>query len=71
MGLNKTALKAAIKSAQQAASGSANIAQAQEIYASTLANAIDAFVKSGQVDTIVNTTGSPSTHTGTGVGAIT
>lgn len=39
--------------------------------AQDLANAIEAYVKSGQVNVTVVTTGSPSSHTGTGTGNIT
>lgn len=39
--------------------------------AEALSKAIEAFVKSGTVNTTVVTSGSPSSHTGTGVGNIT
>lgn len=66
MGLNRNALKEAIK----AASGADSIQEAQEAYANTLADGILAFVQSGVVNTNVSTTGSASAQTGTGVGSV-
>ena len=69
--LNKTALKAAIKAALLAANDNENpdnFEAAMDTLAGAYADATDAFVKSGTVDTIVAT---PDTLTGTGTGGMT
>ncbi len=81
MALAKSALEEAILTALNKSSeivvevnsGTDNAAQsknAREKTAQSLADAIDAFVKSGTVTTTVTTTGSASAQTGTGTGSI-
>jgi len=69
MGLDKgglvTALEAAFNQVGQDDSAVAKLA-----IANNLANAIDAFVKTGVVNTIVETTGSASAQAGEGEGSI-
>jgi len=73
MALNKIALANGIKSLQDNLYSDTTRTpdEARTQYANELANLIDAFVKSGTVNVTVNTTGTASTHTGTGVGAVT
>lgn len=71
MALNKPQLKEAIKSIL------ADMAQveedpeaAREEFAEKISSAIDAFVRTGKVDVYVNTTGTATSHTGSGTGSI-
>lgn len=64
--LDKATLKTATKAAFQDAIGDEG--DAEENVAVALSDAIDAFVKSGTVNTTVTT---PDTINGTGVGAVT
>ena len=72
MSLNKAALKDAIvalltaeQDEEESATDSINrIAQ-------SMADAMDAFVKSGTVSVNVSTTGTATSHTGTGTGSVT
>ncbi|MCK5608950.1 hypothetical protein KAR91_44160 [Candidatus Pacearchaeota archaeon] len=67
MALDKPTLKSTILTMLQAGGGK-SAAQAQEDFAEELTNAIDVFVRSGAVNTIVST---PDTLTGTGTGGVT
>lgn len=72
MPLNKIILKKDIKAIlTDLAERKENQDNAIDDYATAMANAIDKFVKSGDVNTTVVTTGSPAAHTGTGTGKIT
>lgn len=72
MSLDKTALKnslIALFTAEQDEEESAT--QSIERLAAGISNAMDAFVKSGQVSVTVTTTGTATNHTGSGTGNIT
>ena len=69
MPLVVSTLEQQIKAAFRAA-GNANGAEAEDILSAQLAVAIDTYVKSGTVNTVVVTAGSPSAQAGTGVGAV-
>ena len=72
MPLDKAGLKNDILSAFTTAFGKTSNPQgAMNAFATELSEAIDKFVKSGDVNTEVVTAGSPSAHTGTGVGKVT
>lgn len=72
MPLNKIVLKNDIKAIlKDLAERTENQDGAIDDYATAMANAIEKYVKGGDVNTVVNTTGSPSSHTGTGIGKIT
>jgi len=71
MALDKDALKLNILSILDSLSErEENPAQAREDFATALCNAIDAFVKTGDVSVTVNTTGTATAQTGTGTGKI-
>lgn len=71
MPLDKATLKSDILSAFTSAFGKTNNPQgAMNQFAQELSDAIDKFVKSGDVNTEVVTAGSPNAHTGTGVGKV-
>ena len=67
MPLVVSSLEAQIKAAFRAA-GNANGPEAEDILAAQLAVAIDTYIKSGIVNTVVAT---PNTTAGAGVGAVT
>lgn len=70
--MNKAELKQAIVSLLEDMSERVDdAAAAREQFATVLSNAVDAFVKSGQVNVTVKTTGTASAQTGTGTGSIT
>lgn len=72
MSLNKAALKTALIELftnEQGEEENAN--QSIERLALGISNAIDSFVKSGQVNVNVTTTGTATSHTGSGTGNIT
>lgn len=75
MGLKTEDLKKAIRDAFLANSNTeeqnSKIYDQTDALASALANAMEAFVMSGDVKTTVNTTGSASAQTGTGQGKVT
>lgn len=72
MPLNKIILKKDIKAIlTDLAERTENQDDAIDDYATAMANAIDKFVRSGDVNTTVVTAGSPAAHTGTGTGKIT
>ncbi len=71
MALDKTTLKAGIKAAflaAQAESNPDNFDAAMDALAGSISDAMDTYVKSGAVNTVVTT---PDTINGTGVGAMT
>lgn len=75
MSLNKPALKQAIKDCQNSASQEDNIADARETFASELSDAIEIFVKSGEVSVTTESTGTgyqstPVESTGSGNGSV-
>jgi len=69
MALDKGGLVTALKTAFDQV-GEEDSAAAKLAIANNLANAIDAFVKTGVVNTIVETTGSASAQAGEGEGSI-
>lgn len=70
MALDKPTLKNSIQAALDAESDAeVNPAEARVRTAQAIADAIDVFVKSGQVNTVVSV--DPNTHAGTGQGAVT
>ncbi|MNF85671.1 hypothetical protein D3C85_112870 [compost metagenome] len=72
MSLNKAALKTAlIDLFTHEQKEEENAAQSIERLATGIANAFDAFVKTGQVNVTVTTTGTATNHTGSGTGNIT
>lgn len=72
MSLNKAALKDTLVSLfTNEQSEEESPAQSVERLATGIANAVDAFVKSGQVNVTVATTGSATAQSGTGTGNIT
>lgn len=72
MSLNKAALKDSLVSIfTNEQSEEESPAQSVERLATGIANAFDAFVKSGQVNVTVTTTGSATAQSGTGTGNIT
>ncbi len=72
MALDKAALKQDILDMLTDMSGRVeDPEQARFDFAEQLSTAIDAFVKTGQVNVTVNTTGTASAQTGTGTGSVT
>lgn len=72
--LNKAQLKSGIKALTDTLySNVANKTpdECREQFATELSDLIDQFVKSGTVNVTVNTTGTATVHTGTGVGNVT
>ncbi len=71
MSLNKTNLKTALMNLLTAEQNEETDANASvERLAQGIANAVDAFVKSGTVNVIVTTTGTATAQAGTGTGTI-
>lgn len=70
MPLVKNILVNAIKNAQTQASQEQNIVDALNTFADLLAEAIDAYIKSGIVNVTVATTGTAAAQAGTGIGSI-
>ena len=71
MALNKAQLQQTIESLLSDLSAmEENPGQARNDFASSLATAIEAFVKTGQINVTVTTTGTATSHTGTGTGTI-
>ncbi len=70
MALVVTVLKTAIKAAQDKASKAKSVEEANDIFATELAAAIDNYIKSGDVNVNVTTTGGPTAQTGVGTGKI-
>lgn len=72
MALDKTALKQNILNTLESLSERENDpAQGRVDFATQLSDAIDAFVKSGEVNVTVTTTGSATAQEGTGKGKVT
>lgn len=71
MPVDFNAYKNTIKQASINARSATSIDDALEIQAAGYTQAFQIAVSQMQVDTVVNTTGSPSTHTGTGTGTVT
>lgn len=77
MALEKIALKNSIRGILEDLYDNSNSedpqtpAEAREEFATRLSNVIDIFVKTGTVNTQVQTTGTQSSQTGTGIGSIT
>lgn len=72
MALNKTNLAQAIKTALDAVSDTeVNPAAAREQLAQAVANAVDLYVRAGEVNVLVTTTGTAAAQSGTGKGAMT
>ena len=70
MALNDNAFKAAIIAIQDEMKDAVDYEASKEIYAEKLMLAVKNYIRSGTVSTVVNTTGSASAQTGTGVGTI-
>ena len=70
MALIKSTLVKDINRALKASSKGNSQAESEAILARRLASAIDKYIKSGIVNTLVITAGSPTAQTGTGIGAI-
>jgi hypothetical protein len=70
MALNKSGLEASIKALLSEEKGKTDNASSIDNISVKLATAIEAFVKSGTVNTTVTTTGSASAQSGTGTGSI-
>ncbi len=70
MALNDNAFKAAIIAIQDEMKDAVDYEASKEIYAEKLMLAVKNYIRSGTVNTVVNTTGSASAQTGTGVGTI-
>ena len=70
MALNDNAFKAAIIAIQDEMKDALDYEASKEIYAEKLMIAVKNYIRSGTVNTVVNTTGSSSAQTGTGVGTI-
>lgn len=74
MALNKAALKTGIETLTgELFDNTAGLtpAECRTKFATDLSDLIDVFVKSGQVNVTVVTTGTATAHTGTGIGAVT
>ena len=70
MALNDNAFKAAIIAIQDEMKDAVDYEASKERYAEKLMLAVKNYIRSGTVNTVVNTTGSASAQTGTGVGTI-
>ena len=70
MALNDAVFKAEIIALQDEMIQAVNYESAKEVYAEKLMQAVKKYIMSGTVNTTVNTTGSASAQTGTGVGSI-
>ena len=70
MALNDNAFKAAIIAIHDEMKDAVDYEASKEIYAEKLMLAVKNYIRSGTVKKEVNTTGSASAQTGTGVGTI-